>query len=652
MKTFIVIASLVAAALSSPLADRPCEDAPIDCAAKDAEMDICSDPIDSVAYCPRYCHNCEGPPVDTGCRDFDKLCGTLVNSEYCQKDIARQLCARSCDLCPVPTTTQAPTTTTTTEAPATTTPPRFIEIQDPNCQDIDPDCITLLQNTYCDEDPVVVEQCRRSCNACPTILVPVDGEMTTEAEPEVTTQETEEPEPVTTPVPVVVTTTPGLPILSPFTPAVCFDNDAECAQLVQERDCSSDQILMRLCAVSCAICKQTGTTVSPVTTEAPLDCRDYSDDCGILKPSCAIDPLVRKLCPESCNAAPCAPLATTMEPVPDTTEATQAPTQAPTEAPAETSTEPPTEAPAEPTTEPPTEAPTTAAPVTAAPTTAAPVTDAPTTAAPVTAAPTTAAPMTEAPTTAAPDTDAPTTAAPVTAAPTTGAPVTDSPVTGAVTITLQPQTLENCRDTDSECAGLVQTFFCGTNELIRRICPDSCGLCQVVGTTPSTPDCVDLDPQCGSDLQPFCNRADLLVQRLCRRTCGTCGIDITVPPQVADEFPLTCRTCVDPFCQREVETLTQCPEEAPYCASRIVNNVDGTRGVTKRCATQDQCDKGYAGTAAGSDDLCFNFQANKITQEPFICFFCCVNNECNRHERPDQQTLYYNRTRFEELDMD
>jgi hypothetical protein len=59
-----------------------------------------------------------------------------------------------------------------------------------------------------------------------------------------------------------------------------------------------------------------------------------------------------------------------------------------------------------------------------------------------------------------------------------------------------------------------------------------------------------------------------------------------------------------------------------------------------RCSDQPDCDYGYAGRAAGFEK-CFNFNPAVITQDAFICFFCCVNNECNRHERPDQQTIYY-----------
>lgn len=45
---------------------------------------------------------------------------------------------------------------------------------------------------------------------------------------------------------------------------------------------------------------------------------------------------------------------------------------------------------------------------------------------------------------------------------------------------------------------------------------------------------------------------------------------------------VTCRVCVDPFCEREVESVNKCPEESPYCGSRVINNADGTHGLTKR----------------------------------------------------------------------
>ena len=54
-----VAASLVVLVASSTT-DRPCVDAPINCAKKDQETNICSNLIDSVAYCPRYCGKCSG----------------------------------------------------------------------------------------------------------------------------------------------------------------------------------------------------------------------------------------------------------------------------------------------------------------------------------------------------------------------------------------------------------------------------------------------------------------------------------------------------------------------------------------------------------------------------------------------------------------
>merc|ERR1719300_1712256 len=78
-----------------------------------------------------------------------------------------------------PVATQAPTTPVATQAP--TTPVATKQIPDPACQDVDPNCVPQLQKHYCHNVTLVKNMCKRTCNMCPMVTVPVDAEVTTKA---------------------------------------------------------------------------------------------------------------------------------------------------------------------------------------------------------------------------------------------------------------------------------------------------------------------------------------------------------------------------------------------------------------------------------------------------------------------------------------
>ncbi|XP_035828224.1 uncharacterized protein LOC101858060 [Aplysia californica] len=377
----------------------------------------------------------------------------------------------------------------------------------------------------------------------------------------------------------------------------CADRDNQCIFLLRSFYCGQDPLVNRICPDSCGLCGNSGVNPGNVSTvtDAPGStnisspgglndtCMDYDLECPYLLDFCMRkDLLVNRLCRQSCNL--CGVELET--PVPAVTT--------PKPAPPVTSMKP-------------------------------------------------------------------------------AAPVTLPPLQP-----YKPPAGAECRDTDLQCAFLLQSFYCDVDKLVARVCPYSCGLCgpggndtgsQVTGP-PAVPDvCMDFDDQC-PELLAFCQDDTVLVNRLCKKSCNTCGIDTTAPPpaipsldpyvipavcvDLADNCPdivvknscfsnplvsrvcpVTCGLCNE----TKVNTTTGgpatgvvCKDYDPECST--LQNACGVLGlVDNLCPLTCAVCKGPLKCRVCSDPLCDEFEAvHQCTSDAPYCLNTVVNDaNGNKH---------------------
>merc|ERR1711974_218984 len=165
--------------------------------------------------------------------------------------------------------------------------------------------------------------------------------------------------------------------------------------------------------------------------------------------------------------------------------------------------------------------------------------------------------------------------------------------------------------------------------IVSRVCPVTCGLCNETKTNATsggavTSVCRDYDNEC-SVLQNACGALEP-VDKLCPLTCGVC------------KGPLKCRVCSDPLCD-DFESVQQCPEDAPYCFSTVVNDDDGKKHITKRCGGELDCNTLWLANSA-VEPKCQYYDINTVYDESFTCNYCCVENNCNSRLVPLPDAQY------------
>ncbi|XP_041368079.1 location of vulva defective 1-like isoform X1 [Gigantopelta aegis] len=102
--------------------------------------------------CPLTCGVCTND-----CVDLDPDCSVLLESHFCNEDLAKKLCAFTCHVC-------APTATTVTNETPTAT---YTSSTGPPCVDLDPKCADLHNKTHeCDEFSLVRKLCPETCDLC------------------------------------------------------------------------------------------------------------------------------------------------------------------------------------------------------------------------------------------------------------------------------------------------------------------------------------------------------------------------------------------------------------------------------------------------------------------------------------------------------
>ncbi|XP_055898596.1 uncharacterized protein LOC106072209 [Biomphalaria glabrata] len=80
---------------------------------------------------------------------------------------------------------------------------------------------------------------------------------------------------------------------------------------------------------------------------------------------------------------------------------------------------------------------------------------------------------------------------------------------------------EDCFDLDPKCDTIALGNACVHNDLVSRVCPVTCKICNETISRPrNTSECVDYDPDC-STLHYACGAVDL-VDMLCPQTCAVC----------------------------------------------------------------------------------------------------------------------------------
>lgn len=83
---------------------------------------------------------------------------------------------------------------------------------------------------------------------------------------------------------------------------------------------------------------------------------------------------------------------------------------------------------------------------------------------------------------------------------------------------------------------------------------------------------------------------------------------------------------------------TLCPEEAPYCMTRIDQDNNQRARVWKYCGTKQECNNDWLSDTYGKPE-CDNYNPNIYTLALF-CTYCCTGDNCNAHLVPDSDNLF------------
>uniref|UniRef100_A0A2C9JXP8 ShKT domain-containing protein n=1 Tax=Biomphalaria glabrata TaxID=6526 RepID=A0A2C9JXP8_BIOGL len=184
---------------------------------------------------------------------------------------------------------------------------------------------------------------------------------------------------------------------------------------------------------------------------------------------------------------------------------------------------------------------------------------------------------------------------------------------------------EDCFDLDPKCDTIALGNACVHNDLVSRVCPVTCKICNETISRPrNTSECVDYDPDC-STLHYACGAVDL-VDMLCPQTCAVC------------KNSQSCHICLDPFCDG-LEPSQLCPLDQPYCLNSVSNEVNGKRHIAKTCATATECVQLWVNETA-RDPRCQNFHEGSVYLQSFSCHYCCQGENCNAQLVPLEATLF------------
>ncbi|CAC5406652.1 unnamed protein product [Mytilus coruscus] len=104
--------------------------------------------------------------------------------------------------------------------------------------------------------------------------------------------------------------------------------------------------------------------------------------------------------------------------------------------------------------------------------------------------------------------------------------------------------------------------------------------------------------------------------------------------------PISCMVCAGPhFICEQLYKPVICTDPNQLCRTDLINGQDGTRTVTRRCATKSECNRDWW-QGSSDDDKCTNFDPSFILTLQFQCTYCCTTDNCNVGVIPTRSTLY------------
>ncbi|VDI74361.1 Hypothetical predicted protein, partial [Mytilus galloprovincialis] len=99
---------------------------------------------------------------------------------------------------------------------------------------------------------------------------------------------------------------------------------------------------------------------------------------------------------------------------------------------------------------------------------------------------------------------------------------------------------------------------------------------------------------------------------------------------------ISCHLCRGPkfICERSYASAV-CPDPSQqFCINDVENLKDGSRYVTRRCATKAECDKDWI-TESSYRNECSHYNVVILQDAHFECSFCCQGDNCNLQTVPD-----------------
>ncbi|KAK7106690.1 uncharacterized protein [Littorina saxatilis] len=91
--------------------------------------------------------------------------------------------------------------------------------------------------------------------------------------------------------------------------------------------------------------------------------------------------------------------------------------------------------------------------------------------------------------------------------------------------------------------------------------------------------------------------------------------------------PVTCISCQGIACWKE-PVVQICDVTHKLCMSHVTDHSDGTRDVSKGCATTPECQQKYLNSTVHTA-LC-SVVDKQVTGHAMDCFFCCKGSNCNQ----------------------
>jgi hypothetical protein len=113
------------------------------------------------------------------------------------------------------------------------------------------------------------------------------------------------------------------------------------------------------------------------------------------------------------------------------------------------------------------------------------------------------------------------------------------------------------------------------------------------------------------------------------------SLDYSNNPAVDPTQPVSCHLCRGPkfICERAHAPQRCARKEHQYCINDVENLQDGSRYVTRRCATAEEVNKDWIAETADRNE-CSQYSVDSLQAAHFSCAFACKGDDCNGETVP------------------